>query len=92
MIYREAGDFKTTYKADQETFPIRLDKVGFWLSVLVVVLVIPFFLNDYWEKAVFLPFFHIRDCRYWSKYFDWILWSGFVRDWRIYGCRCLLEL
>ena len=57
MIYREAGDFKTTYKADQETFPIRLDKVGFWLSVLVVVLVIPFFLNDYWEKAVFLPFF-----------------------------------
>lgn len=57
MIYREAGDFKTTYKADQETFPIRLDKVGFWLSILVVVFVIPFFLNDYWEKAVFLPFF-----------------------------------
>ena len=53
MIYREAGDFKTTYKADQDTFPIRFDRVAFWLSVFVVALIIPFFVNDYWEKAVF---------------------------------------
>ena len=23
MIYREAGDFKTTYQADNQTFPLR---------------------------------------------------------------------
>jgi len=24
MLYREAGDFKTTYKEDNQTFPIKL--------------------------------------------------------------------
>jgi hypothetical protein len=57
MIYREAGDFKTTYKLDQETFPIRLDKVGFWLSVLVVVFVIPFFFSMIIGKKQFSSLF-----------------------------------
>ena len=29
MIYREAGDFKTTYQADSQTFPLRLDRLAF---------------------------------------------------------------
>ncbi|MEE2773330.1 MAG: branched-chain amino acid ABC transporter permease [Pseudomonadota bacterium] len=57
MIYREAGQFKVSYQEDQETFPIRFDKVAFWLSIFIVAAVIPFFVNDYWEKSVFLPFF-----------------------------------
>ena len=57
MFYREAGDFKTSYKDDQETFPLRLDKILFWLTIALAVFVVPFFLTEYWEKAIFLPFF-----------------------------------
>jgi branched-chain amino acid transport system permease protein len=28
MLYREAGQFKTTYAADQQIFPIRQDRIG----------------------------------------------------------------
>jgi hypothetical protein len=28
MFYREVGQFKTTYKADQSIFPIRQDRIG----------------------------------------------------------------
>ena len=28
MFYREAGQFKTSYQADQALFPIRQDKIG----------------------------------------------------------------
>ena len=55
MFYREAGDFKTSYKSDQETFPLRLDKILFWLTIALAVFVVPFFLTEYWEKAIFLP-------------------------------------
>ena len=57
MVYREAGDFKTSYKSDQETFPLKLDKILFWLTMAVAVFIVPLFLSEYWEKAIFLPFF-----------------------------------
>jgi len=57
MFYREAGEFKTSYKSDQATFLIRFDRYFFWVIVAVAFLVVPFFVNDYWEKAVFIPFF-----------------------------------
>ena len=57
MFYREAGDFKTSYKSDQETFPLKLDKILFWLTMAVAVFIVPLFLSEYWEKAIFLPFF-----------------------------------
>ena len=56
MFYREAGEFKTTYAADHATFPIAFDRYRFWAVVAVAVLVVPFFINDYWEKAILLPF------------------------------------
>ena len=28
MIYREAGQFKTTYRTDQQIFPIRQDRIA----------------------------------------------------------------
>ena len=28
MLYREAGQFKTTYAADQQVFPIRQDRIA----------------------------------------------------------------
>jgi branched-chain amino acid transport system permease protein len=56
MLYREAGDFKTTYVKDQQTFPIAFDRWGYYLIIAVAVLVVPFMLNDYWTNAVVLPF------------------------------------
>jgi branched-chain amino acid transport system permease protein len=56
MLYREAGDFKTTYAKDQQTFPIGFDRYGYFLTIAFAVLVVPFVLNDYWTNAVVLPF------------------------------------
>ena len=56
MFYREAGDFKTSYKADSQTFPIRLDRVGYWTALALAYGVVPFFIDDYWANAVFVPF------------------------------------
>lgn len=56
MFYREAGDFKTSYRSDNQTFPIKIDRVGYYLLLLVAFLVVPFVLNDYWVNAIFLPF------------------------------------
>ncbi|MBY8976695.1 branched-chain amino acid ABC transporter permease [Rhodobacteraceae bacterium NNCM2] len=56
MFYREAGEFKTSYVADQATFPIRFDFWRFWLVVAFAFLVVPFFIDSYWEKAILLPF------------------------------------
>ncbi|MFC7705753.1 branched-chain amino acid ABC transporter permease [Plastorhodobacter daqingensis] len=56
MIYREAGDFKTSYLADSQTFPIRFDRYGYYLLLAVAFGVVPFFINDYWANAVLVPF------------------------------------
>ena len=31
MLYREAGQFKTTYETDGQIFPIRQDRIGMLL-------------------------------------------------------------
>ena len=56
MLYRETGDFKSSYLADQQTFPIKSERFLFWALVAFAFLVVPFFINDYWEKSVLLPF------------------------------------
>ena len=56
MIYREAGDFKTTYTADGQTFPIRLDRFAYYATIAAAFLVVPFVVNDYWVNAILLPF------------------------------------
>jgi branched-chain amino acid transport system permease protein len=56
MFYREAGDFKTSYKEDNQTFPIKFDRYRFYLVLAVAYGVIPFIINDYWASAVIVPF------------------------------------
>lgn len=41
MFYREAGQFKTSYYADQALFPIRQDLIGMILILLVGFVVVP---------------------------------------------------
>ena len=47
MLYREAGDFKTTYKEDNQTFPIKFDRYRYYFVLIVAFLIIPFWINDY---------------------------------------------
>lgn len=56
MLYREAGDFKTSYREDGQTFPIRLDRFGYYAVMAVAFLIVPFIINDYWANAVIVPF------------------------------------
>ncbi|MCB1398844.1 MAG: branched-chain amino acid ABC transporter permease [Rhodobacteraceae bacterium] len=56
MFYREAGDFKTSYREDSQTFPIRFDRLRYYAVLAVAFGVIPLFINDYWANAVFVPF------------------------------------
>lgn len=56
MFYREAGDFKTSYTQDGQTFPIKFDRYRYYAVLLAGFAVIPFLINDYWVNAVFLPF------------------------------------
>ena len=56
MLYREAGQFKSSYAADQAIFPIAQDRV-FILALLLVAVVVPFALpGTYWFNAVLIPF------------------------------------
>ncbi len=56
MFYREAGDFKTSYAEDSQTFPIKFDRYRYYLVLFIAFLVVPFIVNDYWLNAVLLPF------------------------------------
>lgn len=56
MFYREVGEFKTSYAADQATFPIRFDLWRFRFVTIFAFLVVPLLVNSYWEKAILLPF------------------------------------
>ncbi|WP_438986341.1 branched-chain amino acid ABC transporter permease [Marivivens donghaensis] len=56
MFYREAGDFKTSYGADNQTFPIKFDRYRYYAVLAIAYLVIPFIINDYWANALFVPF------------------------------------
>jgi branched-chain amino acid transport system permease protein len=56
MFYREAGQFKTTYLADQQIFPITQDRIGVLLILAVAFVAVPMLFNEYWIKAILIPF------------------------------------
>jgi branched-chain amino acid transport system permease protein len=56
MIYRETGQFKTSYAADQQIFPIRQDRIGVLLLLAVAFLIVPFVAGSYWFNAILIPF------------------------------------
>jgi branched-chain amino acid transport system permease protein len=56
MFYREAGDFKSSYVEDSQTFPIRFDRLRYYAVLAVAFGIIPFVINDYWANAVIVPF------------------------------------
>src|SRR6476661_11066219 len=56
MLYREAGQFKSTYAEDQQIFPIRQDRIGIALLLVVAFVVVPLVGDQYWLSAILTPF------------------------------------
>jgi branched-chain amino acid transport system permease protein len=55
VIYREAGDFKTTYAADQAIFPIAQDRWFVFAVLAVAAVAVPLTANEYLLQAVLIP-------------------------------------
>ena len=55
MLYREAGQFKTSYEADQAVFPILQDRFGV-VAIMVVALLIPLVASDFVLASIMIPF------------------------------------
>jgi branched-chain amino acid transport system permease protein len=56
MLYRENGQFKTTYKSDQQLLPIVQDRWFIGSLVAFAFLVMPFVASDYLFRALIVPF------------------------------------
>jgi branched-chain amino acid transport system permease protein len=56
MLYREAGQFKTSYGADQAIFPILQDRLGLLVILLAAYLAVPLLANEYWLSTILVPF------------------------------------
>ena len=55
MLYRETGQFKTSYAADQAIFPIAQDRYAVIAILAVAFIVPPLFFSNYWFEAILLP-------------------------------------
>src|SRR5882672_9397117 len=56
MLYRENGQFKTTYQADQQIFPIAQDKLLIAALLAFAFVAVPFLASEYLFRAVLIPF------------------------------------
>ena len=56
MLYREAGQFKTSYAADQQIFPILQDRIGIGLIAVLALGVLPLFATEYMTTTILIPF------------------------------------
>src|SRR6476469_509969 len=56
MLYREAGQFKSTYAQDQQIFPIRQDRIAIGVLLAFAAIVVPLVGNEYWLSAIITPF------------------------------------
>lgn len=56
MLYRENGQFKTSYRADQQVFPILQDRVAVWGLVLLAIVAVPLVAPEYLFRAILIPF------------------------------------
>src|ERR1700674_19480 len=56
MLYREAGQFKTSYAEHQQVFPIRQDRIAVAIILLLAFVVVPLVADQYWLSAILVPF------------------------------------
>ena len=55
MLYREVGQFKTSYAADQAIFPIAQDRWFVRGAIAFAFLAVPLFANQYLYTEILIP-------------------------------------
>jgi branched-chain amino acid transport system permease protein len=56
VIYREVGQFRTSYAADEAIFPIRQDRWLAFAALGVAFVAVPLLASDYWLLTIMIPF------------------------------------
>jgi branched-chain amino acid transport system permease protein len=56
VIYRENGQFKTSYRADLQIFPILQDRWAIAALLVAAFVVVPLSASDYMLRAILVPF------------------------------------
>ncbi|NWG73200.1 MAG: branched-chain amino acid ABC transporter permease [Rubrivivax sp.] len=56
MLYRENGQFKTSYPADQQIFPIAQDRIAIGLLIAFAAVGVPLLADEYLFRAILIPF------------------------------------
>jgi branched-chain amino acid transport system permease protein len=56
MLYRENGQFKTSYRADQQILPIAQDRFAMFALLAFAFLVVPMVAPEYLFRAILIPF------------------------------------
>ena len=55
MLYREAGQFRTSYAQDAQLFPLRQDRIGMVILLIFGFVVVPLVADAYWLTAILVP-------------------------------------
>ena len=56
MFYRENGQFKTSYAADQQIFPVVQDRLAVLCLLMVAFVAVPALAPEYLFRAILIPF------------------------------------
>src|SRR3982750_4469999 len=55
MLYREAGQYKTSYAADMAMFPVLQDRIGMIVVIAIAFVAIPLLASPYLFSAILIP-------------------------------------
>jgi len=55
MLYREVGQYKTTYEADHAIFPLLQDRIGIAVILVIAFLIVPFVSSDFVLNSMLIP-------------------------------------
>ena len=100
MLYREAGQFKTTYAEDMAIFPIRQDRIALAALLGIAFIGVPLlatfhiwpFGSDYLLWAILLPFLILALAAIGTKHSRRLLRPNLARQRRVHGHRRLFRL
>ncbi len=56
MLYRENGQFKSSYRADQQIFPILQDRIAIAALLAIAFIVLPLGAPEYLFRAILITF------------------------------------
>lgn len=56
MLYRENGQFKTSYRSDQQIFPIAQDRIAILALLAIAFVLVPMTAPEYLLRAILIPF------------------------------------